>query len=122
MADAKASILMGATFVVFSIAVGQAKDAERSGDLAGARKALEEAVRNDPQNVWARYDLAQVYLKTEAPGKARQTIDDLLKAIGYEAWLFENKPALASVKRGLAQSAAGRTKKRGSFAAHANED
>ena len=63
-----------------AIAVGQAKDAERSGDLAGARKALEEAVRNDPQNVWVRYDLAQIYLKTEAPGKARQTIDDMLKA------------------------------------------
>ncbi|WP_338001207.1 cellulose synthase subunit BcsC-related outer membrane protein [Pseudomonas brassicae] len=63
-----------------AIAVGQAKDFERNGDLAGARKALEEAVRNDPQNVWARYDLAQIYLKTEAPGKARQTIDDMLKA------------------------------------------
>ncbi|MBV6288885.1 cellulose synthase subunit BcsC-related outer membrane protein [Pseudomonas aegrilactucae] len=63
-----------------AIAVGQARDLERSGDLAGARKALEEAVRNDPQNVWARYDLAQLYLKADAPGKARQTIDDMLKA------------------------------------------
>jgi len=39
-----------------------------------------------------------------------------------ETWLYENKPALASVKRGLAQSAAGRTKKRGSFAIYASED
>jgi hypothetical protein len=52
-----------------------------------------------------------------------QIMLDPVKAVpAYEAWLFENKPALASVKRGLAQSAAGRTKKRGSFAAHANED
>ncbi|MFV3383261.1 cellulose synthase subunit BcsC-related outer membrane protein [Pseudomonas sp. NY15354] len=62
-----------------AIAIGQAKEAERSGDLAGARKALEEAVRNDPRNVWARYDLAQIHLKTGAPAKARQVMDDLLK-------------------------------------------
>jgi hypothetical protein len=31
----------------------------------------------------------------------------------YETWLYANKTALAEVKRGLAQSTAGRTKKRG---------
>ncbi len=52
-----------------------------------------------------------------------QIVLDPLKAVpAYEAWLFENKQALASVKRGLAQSAEGRTKKLGSFAAHATED
>jgi hypothetical protein len=52
-----------------------------------------------------------------------QIMLDPVKAVpAYEAWLFENKPALASVKRGLAQSAAGRTKKRGSFAADANDE
>jgi hypothetical protein len=46
-----------------------------------------------------------------------------VKAVpAYETWLYENKSALASVKRGLADSAAGRTKSRGSFAAHAKED
>ena len=49
-----------------------------------------------------------------------QIVLDPVKAIpAYEAWLFKNKSALASVKRGLAESAAGRTKKLRSFAAHA---
>lgn len=52
-----------------------------------------------------------------------QIILDPVKAVpAYETWLYENKPALAAVKRGLADSAAGRTKSRGSFAAHAKED
>ncbi|OLS63036.1 cellulose biosynthesis protein BcsC [Pseudomonas putida] len=63
-----------------AIAVGQAKDAEARGDLAGARKALEDAVRNDPQNPWTRSDLAEIYLKTDAPNKARQTMDELVQA------------------------------------------
>ncbi len=52
-----------------------------------------------------------------------QIMLDPVKAVpAYETWLYENKPALAAVKRGLADSAAGRTKSRGSFAAHAKED
>jgi hypothetical protein len=38
-----------------------------------------------------------------------------------EAWLFENAPALASVKRGLKESAAGKHVYRGSFARHARD-
>jgi len=50
-----------------------------------------------------------------------QVVLDPVKTIpAYESWLFENKTASASVKRGLADSAAGRTKKRGSFAAYAD--
>lgn len=93
-----------------AIAVGQARDAERSGDLAGARKALEEAVRNDPQDVWARYDLAQVYLKSDASGKARQTIDEMLKANPqraealYASALFSSRLGeWQSAQRSLAQ-------------------
>jgi hypothetical protein len=37
----------------------------------------------------------------------------------HEAWLFENKPAQVSVKRGLVDAAAGRTRTLGSFAAYA---
>lgn len=51
-----------------------------------------------------------------------QIMLDPVKAVpAYETWLFENKPALASVKRGLADSAAGRTKNLGSFANHAED-
>jgi hypothetical protein len=52
-----------------------------------------------------------------------QIVLDPVKAIPvHEAWLFENKEAHQSVKRGLADSAAGRTKYLGSFASHAVED
>lgn len=52
-----------------------------------------------------------------------QIVLDPVKAVpAYEAWLFENKSALASVKRGLADSAQGRTKNLGSFAAHAGDE
>ncbi len=51
-----------------------------------------------------------------------QIVLDPVKAVpAYEAWLFENKKALASLKRGLAESAAGRTVNLGSFAKHAKE-
>jgi hypothetical protein len=51
-----------------------------------------------------------------------QIMLDPVKAVpAYETWLFSNKPALASVKRGLEDSAAGRTKNLGSFAAHAKD-
>jgi hypothetical protein len=51
-----------------------------------------------------------------------QIMLDPVKAVpAYETWLFDNKPALASVKRGLADSAAGRTKNLGSFTAHAKD-
>jgi hypothetical protein len=36
-----------------------------------------------------------------------------------EMWLYENPPALASVKQGLRESAEGKTVYRGSFARHA---
>ena len=39
-----------------------------------------------------------------------------------EKWLFDNKPALAAVKKGLSQAAAGRVKSRDSFARFANDE
>lgn len=51
-----------------------------------------------------------------------QIVLDPVKAIpAYEAWVYENPKVLASLKRGLAQSAAGQTKSLGSFAKHAKE-
>lgn len=63
-----------------AVAAGQAKNAERSGDLKGAIAAQQEAVRNDPQNVWTRYDLARYYVQAKTPDKARQTMAELVKA------------------------------------------
>jgi len=39
-----------------------------------------------------------------------------------EAWLYRSPKVLASVRRGLADAAAGRTKSLGFFARYANED
>jgi len=49
-------------------------------------------------------------------------LDPMTAVPAYEAWIFEDRKALASLKRGLADSAAGRTKSLGSFASHADED
>jgi hypothetical protein len=51
-----------------------------------------------------------------------QLILDPVKAIpASEMWLYENTQALASVKRGLRESAEGKSVYRGSFAKHAKE-
>lgn len=51
-----------------------------------------------------------------------QLILDPVKAVpASEMWLYENPEALASVKRGLRESADGKTAYRGSFAKHAKE-
>ena len=52
-----------------------------------------------------------------------QIMLDPVKAVPvYESWIYGNKKALASLKRGLADSAAGRTRNLGSFAGHAGGD
>lgn len=51
-----------------------------------------------------------------------QVILDPVKAVpASEMWLYENPKALASVKRGLRESAEGKIVYRGSFAKHAEE-
>jgi len=51
-----------------------------------------------------------------------QIILDPVKAIPVsEMWLYDNPQALASVKRGLRESAEGKNIYRGSFAKHAKE-
>jgi hypothetical protein len=51
-----------------------------------------------------------------------QLILDPVKAVpASEMWLYENQPALASVKKGLRESAEGKAVYRGSFAKHARE-
>lgn len=58
----------------------QAKISEQRGDTRGAQQALLQAIKDDPDNVWTRFDLARLYLKTGEPQKARDLIDSYLKA------------------------------------------
>lgn len=48
-------------------------------------------------------------------------LDPQVMVPASEAWLFKNKKALASVRRGLEESAAGKARKWRSFAAHAQD-
>jgi hypothetical protein len=55
--------------------------------------------------------------------KLGQIVLDPQKAIPtHEAWVFEDKKALASLKRGLKQAAHGKIRSLGSFAKLARED
>lgn len=49
-------------------------------------------------------------------------LDPHKKIPAHEAWVFEDKEILASLKRGLKQAAQGRTRNLGSFAKHAQEE
>ncbi|MCB5364541.1 BCSC C-terminal domain-containing protein [Pusillimonas sp. CC-YST705] len=61
-----------------AIASGQAKAAQQRGDLAGAQRALEDAMRTDPTNPWIRLELARLYIKQGAVTEARGLVDGLL--------------------------------------------
>ncbi|MBI2606441.1 MAG: hypothetical protein HYW49_10210 [Deltaproteobacteria bacterium] len=49
-------------------------------------------------------------------------LEPMVEIPAREKWLFENKTALTSVKRGLAQSARGESTSRGSFAKFSNDE
>lgn len=56
----------------------------------------------------------------EQPGGA-YLLEPMVEIPARENWLFKNKSALASVQKGLSQSAKGEVRSRGSFAKFANE-
>ena len=52
----------------------------------------------------------------------RLLLEPMVEIPAREKWLYDNPEALASVRRGLADAKAGRTKSLGSFAKYAKED
>ena len=52
----------------------------------------------------------------------RIVLDPQVSIPASEAWLFRNRTALASLRRGLSQAASGKTRVIGSFAPHADDD
>lgn len=60
------------------MAQAQARDAQQRGDQAGAQKALESALSDDPDNPWIRLDLAHYYLQNGHESEARGLVDGLL--------------------------------------------
>ncbi|WP_312933600.1 cellulose biosynthesis protein BcsC [Pseudomonas sp.] len=63
-----------------NLALEQAKRAEQQGDTSAQRAALEEALRNDPNNTWARYGLARLYQDMGAQQEANSLMDGLARA------------------------------------------
>ena len=53
--------------------------AEQRGDMVSAKNALLDAVKNDPDNVWTRFSLARLYVRSGEPQKARELIDAFVK-------------------------------------------
>jgi hypothetical protein len=53
--------------------------------------------------------------------EGRIVLEPFAEVPARERWLFENRQALDSVTRGLAQSTAGKVKKAGSFSKYADE-
>jgi len=56
----------------------QARVAEARGDLGAARSLFEDALLNNPDDVWMRLDLARIYVRQGAVGNARSMMDGLL--------------------------------------------
>ena len=54
--------------------------------------------------------------------KGRIILDPRVSIPASEAWLFRNKKALASVRRGLTEADGGKASSIGSFAAYAEDD
>ncbi len=61
-------------------ALQRAKAAEQRGDRQGMRRELEAALRDDPNNAWARFALARLYVDLGAVDEARSLMDGLIKA------------------------------------------
>lgn len=55
-------------------------------------------------------------------GAGQIVLDPQVSVSASEAWLFQDKAALASVRRGLQQSADGRVKEGPSMAGHAGDE
>ena len=67
-------------------------------------------------------DLEDASFNVYRDDAGRIVLDPQVSIPASEAWLFRNKTALASLRRGLAQAASGKTRMIGSFAAHADDD
>ncbi len=63
-----------------ALIAGKAKAMQQRGDLAGAQRAFEDAMRTDPNNAWLRLDLARLYIKQGATTEARGLVDGLLRS------------------------------------------
>src|SRR5690606_5946942 len=62
------------------LALQRARAAEQRGDSLGMRRELESALRDDPNNAWARFALARLYVDLGAVDEARSLVEGLLQS------------------------------------------
>ena len=67
-------------------------------------------------------DLRDASFNVYLDGEGRIVLDPQVSIPASEAWLYRNKKVLSSLRRGLAEAAAGKTRVIGSFAGHADND
>lgn len=67
-------------------------------------------------------DLGDTSFDVYRDERGRIILDPRVSIPASEAWLFRNKKAIDSVRRGLADAAEGKTKSIGSFAEYADDD
>jgi hypothetical protein len=70
----------------------------------------------------ALQDLEDATFNVYRDDRGRIVLDPHVSIPVSEAWLYRNPKALASVRRGLAEAEAGKTKRVRSFARHAADD
>ncbi|OXR50704.1 cellulose synthase [Pusillimonas sp. T2] len=61
-----------------TLTTSRARQAIQRGDTANAQRALEDALRDEPNNPWIRLELARLYAKNGAITEARGLVDGLL--------------------------------------------
>lgn len=90
------------------------------------RRVIARDVRPDSRNrislgpVLKSFEGASFTVYLEKPDKI--VLEPQVSVPASEAWLFKNRAALESLRRGFEDAAAGRTRSLGSFAKYADDD
>ena len=102
--------------------VGMTKQAKKTSGLRLVARDVRPDRRNRLALGKALKDFEDASFNVYQDERGRIVLDPQVSVPASEAWLYRNTKALASVRRGLADAAAGRTKFLGSFARYADED
>jgi hypothetical protein len=104
------------------VAIDMTKQAKKTSGLRLVARDVRPDRRNRLALGKALKDLEDTSFNVYQDERGRIVLDPQVSVPASEAWLYRNPKALASVRRGLADAAAGRTKSLGSFARFADED
>jgi hypothetical protein len=104
------------------VMIGMKKQAKKTSGLRLVARDVRPDRRNRLALGKALKDFEDASFNVYQDERGRIVLDPQVSVPASEAWLYRNPKALASVRRGLADAAAGRTNSLGSFARYADED